>query len=65
VNQQSSYQLTDINFSKNGTGWIIGYAGNIFRKEANSDNWEQLSEGPRNSLNNILVLSRNEWVKVD
>jgi len=59
INQHSSHQLTDIDFSKNGTGWIVGWAGNIFRKNPGIDFWESLSEGNRNSLNDVFFTDEN------
>lgn len=60
IKQYSSHRLTDINFSKNGTGWIVGWAGNIFKKKAYTNSWDQLSEGVRNSLNDVFFLDENE-----
>ncbi len=59
LNVFGSYKLTDINFSKDGTGWIVGWAGNILRKGITNDNWEQISEGTRNSLNDIFFIDEN------
>lgn len=59
INQHSSHQLTDINFSKNGTGWIVGWAGIIFRKTQDNDTWESLSTGPRHNLNDVFFIDKN------
>ena len=60
INQYSSHRLTDINFSKNGTGWIVGWAGNIFKKKADTNFWEQLSEGVRNGLFDVFFIDEKE-----
>ncbi|MGA3287467.1 MAG: YCF48-related protein [Bacteroidota bacterium] len=60
INQHSSHRLTDINFSKNGTGWIVGWAGNIFKKKADTNFWEQLSEGVRNGLFDVSFIDEKE-----
>ena len=59
-NQYSSHQLTDINFSGDGTGWMIGWAGNIFKKKADANFWVQLSEGVRHALNDVFFIDKNE-----
>ena len=59
LSQSGSHQLTDINFSENGIGWIVGWAGNILRKSPGNDVWEQLSEGTRNSLNDVFFIDEN------
>jgi len=60
MNQRSSNELTDIGFSMNGTGWIVGWAGNILWKRAESDYWETLSSGIRNDLNDVFFVNRQE-----
>lgn len=56
----STHQLTNINFSNNGTGWIVGWAGNIFRKNREINFWESISVGTRNTLNNVFFVNENE-----
>ncbi len=60
INKHATHQLTDIAFSKNGTGWIVGWAGNIFHKNTESDFWESLSTGNRNSLNDVFFIDEKE-----
>lgn len=56
VSQQGTHHLTDINFSPNGTGWIVGWACNIFRKESGNNNWQSFSKGTRNSLRDVYFV---------
>ncbi|MCX6151789.1 MAG: YCF48-related protein [Ignavibacteriales bacterium] len=58
--QHGSNQLTDINFTTDGTGWIVGWAGNIFRKQPDTNLWEPMSKGNRNSLNDVFFIDEKE-----
>jgi photosystem II stability/assembly factor-like uncharacterized protein len=60
LSRYGSHRLMDINFSKNGTGWIVGVAGNIFRKNPGNDSWESLSSGNRNNLNDVFFIDEKE-----
>ncbi len=51
--------LTDIKFSKNGTGWIVGWAGDIFQKKVYEENWKNLSKGARDNLNDVFFVDKN------
>lgn len=59
LNQFGSHKLTSIDFSMDGTGWIVGWAGNILRKDADNDIWKQMSEGSRNTLNDVFFIDKN------
>lgn len=60
LEQNSTHQLNDINFSKNGTGWIVGVAGNIFSKSTGSDIWKSFSSGNKNNLNDVFFIDEKE-----
>lgn len=62
VEQKGSYRLMDINFSENRTGWIVGWACNIYRKKPDKNVWEPLSTGPRNSLHDVFFINeKHGW----
>jgi photosystem II stability/assembly factor-like uncharacterized protein len=60
TNIYSSHQLTDIDFFNDGTGWVVGWAGNIFRKKPDSDKWESMSVGQRANLNDVFFSDEND-----
>jgi len=60
LEQHGTHQLNDINFSKNGTGWIVGVAGNILSKSTGSDIWKSFSSGNKNNLNDVFFIDEKE-----
>ncbi|OHB72259.1 MAG: hypothetical protein A2W23_01880 [Planctomycetes bacterium RBG_16_43_13] len=60
LDQQGSYRLMDINSTENGTGWIVGWGCNIFKKSPGENEWIPFSTGPRNVLNDIFFINQNE-----
>jgi len=60
LSRYGSHRLMDINFSRKGTGWIVGWAGNIFRKEPNNATWEPMSRTLASNLNDVFFINENE-----
>ncbi len=51
--------LADIKFSKNGTGWIVGWAGDILQKMPYEKKWKNLSKGARHDLKDVFFIDEN------
>jgi len=60
LEQFGTNKLTNIDFSGNGTGWIVGWAGNILTKSPESDIWETINHSVASNLNDVFFIDENE-----
>ncbi|MBI9072280.1 MAG: T9SS type A sorting domain-containing protein [Melioribacteraceae bacterium] len=54
--QGGTHRLMSIDFTSERTGWIVGFGGNILKKDPHVDIWQDMSQGTKYMLYDIAFL---------